>query len=228
MTTAIWTADAEKRLVDYLATHNLSEGVGSVESACSVAAINLALDGKLTDEIPECMSDVLGEWIKGMQDAMPFRSRNSHEWKALVPLAAGTGREHEGERLAVIIAYMWETLSLLLQLIADKHGFGAEWQAMCSERTSDAAYAASDAAYAADCANSTDDLDSVYQAAEIAAGVVEEGKFPPFAAGGAARAVIEAAEIAEVATDKVQKVWSQINPSAALARIIHLEHNEGK
>ena len=44
---------------------------------CSVAAINLALFGRLTDHVPPCMSLVVGRWIIRIQDAMPDTMRNS-------------------------------------------------------------------------------------------------------------------------------------------------------
>ena len=63
--------EQRRKLETHLATHDLSRGLGTEESACSVAAINLAISGKLTDDIPECMSKVIGRWIIGVQDAMP-------------------------------------------------------------------------------------------------------------------------------------------------------------
>jgi hypothetical protein len=58
--TQTFTQEHRAKLEEYLATHTLPSGVGTKESACSLAAINLALSGELTDEIPDCMSDVLG------------------------------------------------------------------------------------------------------------------------------------------------------------------------
>lgn len=126
----------------------LSKGVGTEERACSIAAINLALDGRLTDKIPACMSPVIGKWIIVVQDAMPEAMRNSPEWLRLLPLAAGTGREHEDERLVIIIDWMWGTVLPSFQAQADADGYGAEWRAMCEQRTSQSARAAADAAEA--------------------------------------------------------------------------------
>jgi hypothetical protein len=102
------TKDQQQAIAAFLATHELPAGLGSQEAACSIAAINLALTGELTDRIPDCMSKVIGEWIIRVQDSMPSTMRNSDEWKRLLPLAAGTGREHESERLKLILAWMWE------------------------------------------------------------------------------------------------------------------------
>ena len=126
----------------------LCRGVGDEHSACSIAAINLALYGQLTDTIPGCMSEVIGRWIIQIQDQMPESIRNSAEWKRLLPLAAGTGRDKERQRLALIMDWMWRALSLV-QPVADAKGFGAEWAAMLREKTRAAAAAATAAAYAA-------------------------------------------------------------------------------
>ena len=133
----------------------LAIGVGSEESACSVAAINLALTGELTDRIPDCMSEVIGSWIIRIQDQMPESIRNSAEWKRLLPFAAGTGRAKEQQRLALIMDWMWRALSIV-QPVADAKGFGAEWAAMLREKTrttaaayvTTAAYATTAAVYA--------------------------------------------------------------------------------
>lgn len=124
----------------------LSTGLGDKHNACSIAAINLALSGQLTDEIPNCMSPVIGQWIMTVQDEMPAELRNSTRWKGLLPLAAGTGRDHESERFALIIDWMWVTVLPSQQTLADKHGFGAEWRRMTTERNNEAAMAANAAA----------------------------------------------------------------------------------
>ena len=141
MTTA-WTQEADARLRDYLASHELVAGIGAEESACSVAAINLALTAELTDSIPMCMSKVIGEWMMAVQDVMPSEMRNSSGWKCLLPMAAGTGREREEERLALVMDWLWGTVLPDLQSVADQGGFGAEWRTMCMEKSPDAAGAA--------------------------------------------------------------------------------------
>ena len=149
--TTVWTQETDARLRDYLASHELVAGIGTEESACSVAAINLALTEKLTDAIPMCMSKVIGKWMIVVQDAMPSEMRNSPGWKRLLPMAAGTGREREEGRLALVMGWMWETVLPDLQSVADQGGFGAEWRTMCMEKSSDAAgdaaRAAGDAAW---------------------------------------------------------------------------------
>lgn len=131
---------------------HIPSGLGTEESACSIAAINLALTGRLSDDIPACMSTVIGKWIIPVEDAMPDEMRNGPEWRRLLPLAAGTGRDPEREkaRLALILDWMWSQVLPQLQSIADKGGFGNAWRAMCRERTrstaAEAAWAAARAA----------------------------------------------------------------------------------
>ena len=140
------TADEEFAIHQKLHRMHIPSGLGTEESACSIAAINLALTGRLTDQIPACMSEVVGQWIIRVQDAMPDAMRNSDRWKNLLPLAAGTGREHEQERLKIILDWMWTTVLPTLQPLADRQGFGEAWRQMTKERTAAAAEAAAWAA----------------------------------------------------------------------------------
>ena len=135
-----------QRIADFLATHNLASGLGTAEKPCSIAAINLALTGRLTDDIPECMSPVIGRWIIGVQDTMPNAMRNSADWKALLPLAAGTGRDAalEQRRAALLLDWIWTIVLPQLQPLADANGFGDPWRAMLTERTEKAARAAAE------------------------------------------------------------------------------------
>ncbi len=131
-----------------LAPMVLPKGLGTRENACSIAAINLALNGKLSDGIPDCMSPVIGKWIIRVQDEMPQDMRNSREWKYLLPFAAGTGREHEKQRIAMIIDWMWVECLPQIQPLADKSGFGNAWRDMCRLKTPESARLAKRAAAA--------------------------------------------------------------------------------
>lgn len=99
------TPEQHQDIAATLANMTLSSGIGDWASPCSIAAINIALTNTLTDDIPLCMSLVIGNWIIGVQDEMPWAMRNSATWKGLLPLAAGTGREFEQER--GLIASEW-------------------------------------------------------------------------------------------------------------------------
>ena len=188
-----WTDESADKLRDYLATHELPHGLGSRESACSIAAINLALTGTLTDEIPACMSEVIGKATIVLQDAMPAEMRNSARYKAWLPTAAGAGRDNEAERLAVLMDWMWSTVMPEFQGVADARGFGVEWREMCEKRT---AYAARAAARAA--------ADAAYAA---------------YAARAAADAAAYAASAAEKAADGF---WDRVDPIGVLERMTNL------
>jgi hypothetical protein len=193
------TAEQQEAISAYLKTHHIPAGLGTEDEACSIAAINLVLTGKLTDKIPECMSEVIGTWIISTQDAMPDDMRNSKAWKELLPLAAGTGRTKEKERLQILLDHMWEVVLPHLQPLADSHGFGTEWARMCSERTQEAA----DAAYAADA--------DAY-AAVAAARAADAAADAADAAADAARAAARAARAAAA--------WKHFDPCSLLKKLI--------
>ena len=206
------TLEQQTAIAEKLATMNLPSGLGDEESACSIAAINLALSGRLTDDIPDCMSKVIGKWIIGVQDSMPDDMRNSGRWKSLLPRAAGTGRAKEKERLAIILDWMWESVLPTLQPLADKHGFGREWQTMTTERTEAAARAAAYAeAYAAWAA-----------AYAAAAGAAEAAAGDAAAAWAAAEeAAAAAADAADAAAEAARAdVWQTFDPCGLLERLI--------
>lgn len=150
--------EQQQKIADWLATHQLPVGLGTEESACSIAAINLSLTGELTDRIPDCMSRVIGRWIIHTQDALPTEIRNGTEWKRLLPFAAGTGRSHEKARHAMVREWLWTVVLPELQGVADNRGFGTEWAAMLIAKDRDSARIAKKAAaydaaaYAADAA----------------------------------------------------------------------------
>ena len=231
------TIEQQQAIAAKLATMTLPSGLGTEEAACSIAAINLALTGKLTDVIPACMSEVIGKWIIGVQDSMPADMRNSGRWKSLLPRAAGTGRGKEKERLQIILDWMWGTVLPTIQPLADARGFGAEWQAMTKKRTQAAtraaataaeaaaraawaAYAAAAAAWAAAyaatraaaratwAAAATDAAYAAWEAAWAAADAAE-------AAYAAARAYAGAAARADA--------WQTFDPCGLLERLINVE-----
>ena len=217
-----FTKENAAKLEDYLAKHELSEGLGSKESACSVAAINLALNGGLTDWIPDCMSLVVGKWIIYTQDAMPSSIRNSAEWKALLPLAAGTGRNNEKARLGIIMADMWRVLSQL-QPLADNKGFGLEWAEMVYKKTFDAAYAAANAANAANAAAYAAAAYAAANAAAYAAADAADASYASYASYAAYVAnAANAAYAAYVASsDVMNKFWEEtISPVNTLRMLV--------
>ena len=122
-----------------LAKHKLRHGVGDTKSMCTVAAINLALTDKVTDEQPDCMSSVIHAWVITVQDELPLDRLRSPAWTDTVPLAVGTNDGRDAERLALIMDWMWGTVLPQLQPLAVQRGIGAEWLRMCQDRTAEAA-----------------------------------------------------------------------------------------
>lgn len=193
----------------------LPAGLGDEDNACSIAAINLALTGQLTDKIPDCMSPVIGQWIISVQDAMPAELRNSPRWKELLPLAAGTGRAHEQERLTVIMDWMWVTVLPSLQPLADKNDFGTEWRRMTTERSSEMAM---EAAFAAGAAWALTCHEAAAGAAIAGAATVVKAKasFAAHEAGGVAASAASAAS----GRCRWKESWDQFDPCGLLERLI--------
>ena len=160
------TTKQETAIRDMLASMpELAVGLGTKEQACSLGALNLALTGMLTDEVPECMSVVIGRWVIRVQDMMLPADRDSAAWRGLLVLAAGTGRAHEPARIAIVMDWMWDALATR-QSHADAHGFGEAWATMLRERTPLSARAA-DVAADADAAAEAADA-AAYAAAAVA------------------------------------------------------------
>jgi hypothetical protein len=215
------TQKQEQQIVEWLAEHpTLTQGVGNAEAACSVAAWNLALTGKLTDKIPDCASEVIGRWIIAVQDRCPPEHGRGHpEWLRLLPLAAGTGRAHEAERLAIVLDWMWSTVLPSVQSIANQDGFGEQWRVMCETRTMGAAEAASWAAYAGRYA-----ADKVYEgnAAHYAASYAANAADVEYAVDGYAAAftayAADAVDAVMYAADK--DAWATFAPIEVLRKLI--------
>lgn len=229
------TTDQQQAISRLVSGMALSKGLGDKDNACSIAAINLALTGELTDRIPPCMSEVIGRWIISVQDAMPSQMRNSSEWKRLLPLAAGTGREREHERLAIVMKWMWSDVLPTLQPLADQRGFGEEWRTMLEKRTRFAAATAKSAAYAttttiaaravafyavAAAENVICAVDNA-RSARVAVGRSAEAIYVAEAAEAAARAAESAASAAARAlASEFTAMWQQFDPCGLMERLI--------
>jgi hypothetical protein len=200
----------------------LCAGVGTTESACSVAAINLALTGILSDDIPDCMSRVIGIWIIAIQDSISPEIRNSCQWKALLPLAAGTGRGKEKERLDLILDWMWNKALLAVQPAADKSFFGDEWRTMLEEKTADSCRDASRAA-----SISAQTVTGTYIVATTASAAADEAILAistESSRSQRAAYAVNAAVAAVGATPRAtyERDWSQIDPCGTLHRLIEV------
>jgi len=202
------TAEQQAAIAAKVNSMTLPSGLGDERNACSIAAINLALTGQMTDVVPDCMSLVIGQWIIRVQDTMPYEMRNSKAWKDLLPLAAGTGRDYEPERLAIIMDWVWDTVLPHIQPTADACWFGGEWRAMCEERTPAAAEEAAQAARAA-------------RAVE-AAWAAEAAKAAKAAQAVRAVEAARAAEEAALASGDPEKAWKHFDPCGLLQKLVEV------
>jgi hypothetical protein len=189
----------------YIKGRYISKGLGTREEPCSIEANKLALTGELTDKIPDCMSKVIGAWVIRIQDCMPDDMRNGEQWRSLLPLAAGTGREFENERLHVIMSWL---RGIVLPTLDAFLLNGAGDLANAAARS--AAAAARSAAAAA---------------AEAAVAAVEAAQSAVWAVAAAAEAAVAAVEAAQSAVWAVAAAatWAKLNPPALLQQLIEVE-----
>jgi hypothetical protein len=219
------TTDQQAAIAEKLANMHLPSGLGDEHSARSIAAINLALSGRLTDSIPDCMSRVIGQWIIVVQDAMPDAVRNSERWKSLLPMAAGTGRVNEQERLDIILDWMWVTVLPSLQPLADQQGFGKQWQQMTTERTAKSADATAWATLGwATWARAAEAAARAAARAARAVEAVEAAVEAARAADAVARAAAARATNA-AAADAWATIWVNFDPCGLLERLIKIDNN---
>jgi hypothetical protein len=210
------TTEQETAIRDTLAAMpELAVGTGTAEKACSVAALNLALTGTLTDEIPDCMSRVVGRWIISVQDRMPATIRDSAAWRELLVLAAGTGREQEAERRALLLDWMWDALAVV-QPQADAEGYGKAWATMLRERTATSADTAADAAAAANAAA------AAAAASEAAYADAAAYAADPYAAAAASAYAsgYAYASAASASASASGYAWDTIDPVGMLRRLV--------
>ena len=207
-----WTGDHAETLIEYLNRDGyvIPMGMGTEESACSLAAINLVLTGTLTDRTPDCMSLVVGKWIVDIQDAMPTAIRNSSGWKEFLPLAAGTGRQRERERAEILIDWIWGVVLPYVQAVANQTGIGYAWRSMCHEQSSAASYDAWRAA-----ANNGEFREELSEAARQAHSMLLTDS-PAIVALRVAWAAVAAAN----ASKDPRAAWEVFDPVRVLGRLV--------
>ena len=218
------TTKQETAIRDTLATMpTLAVGLGTKEQACSIAAINLAMTGTLTDTVPECMSLVIGRWIISVQDQMPATIRDSAAWRELLVLSAGTGQEHESERVVLMLEWMWSALALV-QPLADVMGYGVAWATMLSERTTaaatSAATSASTYAYAAASKSAATSASASASKSAYAAAAASAATSAATYAYAAASAATDAAAATSAAAAAYAAAWTTIDPVGLLRRLV--------
>ena len=65
----------------------------------------------MTEYIPDCMSEVIGKWIIAIEHVMPLCISSSSEWRELLLLAAKSDRDSEGDKVEMIMSWMWDNIS---------------------------------------------------------------------------------------------------------------------
>ena len=138
MPTSTLTPEQIAKLHEMLSieTHpHLARGLGTVKEPCTLAAINLALSGRPTDGIPECMSLWIGRFLISVQDSCPADLGRDHpRWRSAAVDCAGSGRDpaREAVRARLLMEWVWSKVLPVRQAQADASGYGAEWAAMCA------------------------------------------------------------------------------------------------
>jgi hypothetical protein len=208
-----------------LARIELVHGVGrDKEHACTIAALNIALHGKLTDTRDACMSRVVHLWVIRVQDKMPVAmmqpgDEHGDRWRAAAPYIAGsaTTTEREKERVQLILDWMWNCLSHNFEKWVPKAAHDA-WRTMLKDRNATSARAARTAvrAYADD-------------AAYAAAGDAAAGDAAAYAGDAAAYAAADDAADAAGAyayayayawSKSLDEVWRAADPARLLSELV--------
>ena len=203
-----------KALLD--AHPHLSRGIGDEDEMCTIATVNMALTGELTDDLHPCVSPIIHQWVRVTQDAMPEAIRDSNEWRECVPLIAGSvaSDEIERARLERIMAWMWDALGDEAVLAAVPEDARPAWDYMLSERTAAATVTAVVAIrYAVAVAPAAARADAV--AAAVAAAAATS-----YATAAAADAAADATRYAAVATRAADDYWGRRDPAGLLAELV--------
>lgn len=95
--------DKKLKVAEFVKSVTLRAGLGHAEfvgldqkRTCTIGAINLALTGRLRDDPLPCMSLSLTDFVIELQDRMSDTTRNSAEWRAIIPLLLDT-KDQENE-----------------------------------------------------------------------------------------------------------------------------------
>lgn len=82
--------EIQSLVASFVTSATLGKGLDNSKTPCTIAAINLTLSGRYTDECPECMSPELCDFVVVLQDRLSNKCRNSAEWKSIIPLLLNT------------------------------------------------------------------------------------------------------------------------------------------
>ena len=227
-----WTPEAEERLRAYLARpgYIIPRGTGTKEAASSMAAIYMALTGKLANRSPQCMSYVIGRWIELVQDEISQKMRNDATWRTLLPFAARTDRESgcERNRLDIVVKWMWETILPSLDPVAEKYDIGNIWRRAVLGRTIRSATVGAKSIESALAhlgedvflARHDNDLWDLGEAAKAAREIAVAYDESRYAGNRDAKGCIDAAVKATRAAHSTGVPWRTLDPVAVLQKMI--------
>lgn len=223
-------------MIDW-STIPLGHGLGTQQRPCTIAAINLARNGHLTDDDPDgCMSQVVRYWVIAVQDAMPetmLAPDDEHgiRWREVAPSIAGsrTFGPSDEKRAAMIVEWMWDRLGWYWRMWVPE-GASKAWEQMLSERNETTARTASDDAawavrtsYAAAVAHRDKLLalrhEAPANAASEAADVVSASTFSGHNQR-TAYAAVTAARMVGIASSQTDRYWREADPAALLTKLV--------
>ena len=126
--------EARAKFAETLAGLKLVHGVGEAGdgTACTESALQLALTGRLTDDLHPCVDPAVHRWVIRTQDRLDEATLNG-PWKELAPRIVGTAGLPD--RLGKIMETMWDALASLTFKDAEAN---AAWQKMLELRTKEA------------------------------------------------------------------------------------------
>lgn len=124
------TFEELKKIADFVASHEITTGLGSHEGSCTIGSIHLALTGTLVARTPRYSSPVICEWVVLIQDHMPAWMRNSPEWEILIPPLANCGADpmQEDQRREIFSQWFDQKVLPAVQQWADSRGVGDTWR----------------------------------------------------------------------------------------------------
>ena len=91
--------------------------------------------GTVGDAVPRPMSAVIGRFVLETRWSIPEDLRHTTKWRKGLHAAVTTGRNHEPQRLSMLLDWLWTAALPLCQPVAGRWGCGGHWREMVSRRT---------------------------------------------------------------------------------------------
>ena len=91
--------------------------------------------GTVGDAVPRPMSAVIGRFVLETRWSIPDNLRHTTKWRKCLHAAVVSGRNHEPQRLSMLLDWLWTAALPLCQPVAGRWGCGRHWREMVSRRT---------------------------------------------------------------------------------------------